>query len=327
MIIIKTFGDIVKYVRETKNMSVAKLSQLSGVSVRQIHRIESSEYLEFKSSTILLLSDVLEVDLVIYFNLFSEFNDLSEYLLYCKLQRYIKEFNISKLKTFLDDYNDTGIPDVPSKNNLLIKAIMYCKAMVITETIGDYKKAQQYYFRSLAIQEKDFCIDNLSSYIKVDFDILIIQQIAGFYIHLNKHDLALEISLKLSKYIENKYYNNKLPYSNVIKSITNSYSATLCHISECYLEQKNYNESLQYANKGITFLIDQRSSFCMEYLYFIAFECCYMLNDLDEAKIKLNKAISTCIAIDNIKFASKIKKIVNDEYPLLNNLIVISIIE
>ncbi|MFV0504514.1 MAG: helix-turn-helix domain-containing protein [Lachnospirales bacterium] len=67
----ESFGEIIKYVRTSKNMSYVKLSKFSGISIRQIQKIEKSDIVERKLYTLESLSNALGVNLVEYALVFS----------------------------------------------------------------------------------------------------------------------------------------------------------------------------------------------------------------------------------------------------------------
>lgn len=320
----ESFGEIIKYVRTSKNMSFVKLSKLSGISVRQIQRIETSDIVEGKLYTLESLSNALGVNLVEYALVFSEFTNLKEFQQYSYLRYLIEDMNIPEIKNFISNYEQTHL----IKENLTsyTQLLLYAKAIQIVESTKNYKLGLKYCFKALNVNESQFNTNKIFKYARNDICYAIISQIESYSFYLQNYELSLSISTELIGIIENRFYNTELPLTSVPYIVFRIYIISLNNKADNLFCNEKFKESLNLCLKATDVLHKSRSLFGLNYLYWLISENYYKIKDFDNSKIYLKKALSICISEDKLDYANKIKTKVLSKYPLLNNEPILSIL-
>lgn len=320
----KNFGEIIKYIRTSKNMSYIELSKISGISVRQIQRIETSDIVEGKIYTLECLSNALGVNLIEYAIVFSEFRDFKEFQDYSKLRHLIEDKDISEMKLFTASFNYHEI----RKNKLTAfsQLLLYSRAIEIVDYNKDYKLGIKYCYKALNLRKSQFRIDKINKYLTNDICYAIVAQIESYSFFLENHELSLSISSELNKIIEIRYYNDELPVTFVPYIIFRIYIISLNNQADSLFCQNRFEESLVLCHKAIKILNRRRSLYGLQYIYWLLTENYYKINNLNDAKQYLKIAVSFCISQEDLDYAKKIKDKVEDTYPLLQDELILRMV-
>ncbi len=312
-----TFGNLIHHIRKNRNLSNKQLSLISGVSERQLQRIQSSETFDGNNHTITQLSKALNVNLVEYAIIASEFNTFEEYEIYNELRNIIASNELDKLDDILINFD---IDDIDNKNfNMFSQIIYYSTAIQIVHKRKNYKKALKLCFKALNIDKNDFSTIKIKTYLFNDFSYAILAQIENYTFILNDYETAKKISSKLIDIIENIYYDTEVPTLNVPNIIFRTYIYMLNNQADSLFVEGNYAESLIICNKSINILSSNNSTVIKHLVFFLTFENYYCLNDFENAQKYLDRCIAISIAENNYDYINnKILPKVNKKYPKLN---------
>lgn len=310
------FGTLVKYVRKSRKLTMKQLSELSGISDRHILRIEQSEVVEGTFSTINALSKVLNINLVEYSTIFTEFSTLDEYETYTQFRHLIETRNYDELEITLLEFN---IDEITKLNySILTQTIYHAHAIIARIKYQDIPKSLQLCFKALNTTQDSFNILNLKKYIINDLSYAILAQIEANYFFIGNHNDSLKISNKLISLIEETYFDTNLPVVSVSTIIFRTYIAMLNNQADNLFLNGDYSDSLLLCEKARIKLNSTNSNYISNLIFFLMAENYYYLDDIATANTYLNKAIGASLAMDSITYITdKIIPKVEKLYPKL----------
>lgn len=313
---IETFGELVKYIRTVNKITTIQLAGMCNVSQRHIQRIESSDTLNVSIHTVHALSNALNVNLVEYSSILSDFTSLDEYKIYTEIRYEIENRNINNLAILLNkiDFNELN----EETFTLYTQVIYYANAMVLVHIKKDLKTALSYCYKAINTNEIKFNPDNINKYITNEISYALLGQIEYLNFSLNNTSISTKIATSLIEFIELKYYNEKIPIIAIPKIPFRTYITMLNNKADILFEKNNYLDALNLCNKAIDTLKDARSTYIKHALLFLQCKIYYQLNDIENSQKLLNKSVNLCIIDDNYSFINNtIKPKVESKYPLL----------
>ncbi len=308
----KNLGDLIKNTRLSRGMSVVRLAQLSGISRRQIHLLESSEVKDCKLNTLHLLSEALDIDLVSYAFILGMFNDFEEYSDFVSLAKFQNDGDFEEMRKFIEKSKDIDTLDV---SNRYTKQILLCKSFIEVGLKNDYISGLKYCYRILGVDRTTFRVQDIEKYVKTDIDYGTIIQISHYLCNIEKYTESYDISVEILNIIKNKYYNSDLPrYYEIPNYIIRCYGAA--HFSKAFslYYLKRYQESIDCCDQGISVMKDKMLYYTLDILYYVKFLCLNELNMHEEAVLSLNSCISLCMITGNYKNLDEIRIEVEKHY-------------
>ncbi len=310
------YGGLVKYVRKKRKLTIKQLSQLSHISERQIHRIEHSEVVEGNLNTIYSLSKVLNVNLIEYSTIFTDFSSLEEYEIYTELRYFIETKQYEKIDNILLNYSLT---DLSNKDFCTFSQILYyAYAQQVKVKEKDFNKVLNLCYLALNTNAQEFNINRLKNYATSDLSCAIIGEIEGCNFVLNNIDASRLISANLLSIIEDTYYDTNLPVVSVSNIVFRTYINMLNNQADSLFLKDDFAGSLSLCTKALDKINTVNSSYYYNYLYFLICENYYNLGDIDKATDFLNKAIGACYANNDLYYLeNEIKPKLKTQYTLL----------
>lgn len=310
----KHFGEVFKQILD-ENMSVQKLSKLTGISRTHLYRIcndesEPSLYILHK------LSKVLSVDLVEYYKIYTDFSDFNEYKKFLELRELIendREINIDTLDEFLKQIK---IDDI--KKGVYLKLVFYSMAMVSTMKYKNYNKAIKHCLIALDVKDFLFRPNNIEKYIVDDVDFSILHLLAHNFYKMRKIDTSLEIGENLINIVEKRYIKSPIVI-DLPKIVFRTYVATINNVADTLFKIEKYEESISYCNKGITFLNEENSLFALSHIYEVQAQCYCMLGLYDEAFTLYENAKCACFISRDREHLVRIEDSIRKYYPICMN--------
>lgn len=319
------FGDIVKQVRIEKNLSYVRLEKISGISKRQIQRIENSDNVEGKLNTLQALSNSLEVDLVEYAMVFSDFRDFNEYKDYIEIRKLIENRKYSELIHFLDKFQH----DCECGNYSLTfkRLLLYGRSVIELTNTKNYVKVLNYCYKALNVTAENFSVNSVKQYIFDDISFNVLSQIESCYFCLGRTEVALKLADNLLREIEFRYFNHELPKTKISNIIFRVYIALINNISYSNFLTGNYDKSLEYCNKALLVLNRYDNCYILSIIYMVMCENYYMTEQYFLAEKMLNRAIANSIAHDDFEYVQKFKSKVAKSYPKLASVKILTILD
>ncbi len=310
-------GQVVKKLRIYRKMSVKALSIKSGLSERQIYRIESGQEQTSKIITINLLSEALRFNLSDYLKIMSYFDSFDQYIEYTNLLSHINKKNLKQIRAFLNRYSTNKLPY--AHENLLYQAILYAKTMLVSENKSGNEKGLTYCYKALNMTETRFSPLNISSFITTEFSLLIFCQLENFLYRSAKYEESLLVTKKIIEYIEENYLNENFVALTLPHMVLRVYITELNNYADYLFKNNQYEESLKLAILAYNILKSYRSCFAIDLIFILLIENNYLLNDIEKANEYLKKSIMHCISHDLVSNAIYIKNKIINHYPKLIN--------
>ncbi len=310
------FGTLVKYVRKSRKLTMKQLAELSGISERQILRIEQSEVVEGTLSTVYALSKVLNINLIEYSTIFTEFKTLDEYETYTKIRYLIETRRYDELELALQDFNLDELAN--HEFSVLTQVIYYAHALITILKYQNQPRGINLCFTALNTTHENFNFINLKKYIRTDLSYAILSQIEASYFFLGNKEDSLKISTKLVSLIEETYYDTNLPVVNVSTIVFRTYITMLNNQADHLFLNGDYKNSILLCEKAVDKLVATNSIYLKHYLLFLLFENYYKLGELEKANEYFSMAIGVCLSENNFDyFEQEIKPKLKTHYPLL----------
>lgn len=319
------FGDIVKQVRKDKDLSYVKLENMSGISKRQIQRIEKSDIVEGKLNTLQALSNSLEIDLVEYAMVFTDFRDFREFKLYVRLRELIENYEYNELEQFLDKLKDTH--NQGNNSAAYNQLILYGHSILCVTLHSDYRKGLRFCYKALGVSEHDFCIQSIKKYLLNDISFNVLSQIGSYSFCLGEKDFSIQLAEKVIDQIEYKYFNSDLPKTKVSTLIFRAYIALTNNLADMKFTDKKYEESIDLCEKCIRILNRHDNHYLLYMIHMLMSESYYLLENISKSFFHLNKSVSQCIITENYNYIDKIKSKIAKSYPKLADAKILTILD
>ncbi|MFV0520159.1 MAG: helix-turn-helix domain-containing protein [Lachnospirales bacterium] len=304
------YGDILKYVRESKGISIGELEELSGISKRQIYRIENKEV--FTSIYVTsALSIALGVNLGEYLNYYHEFSSFEEYEKYVALRECVESKNRIELEKVIINISKKELEKmVFSKYKQLL---LY--AFAIHHSFNkDYCSSLKYCYIALDIKENNFNIYDCNKYVTSDISYAVLSLIEYNYFHLKKHDDAEKLSISIIGTIEHFYFNEKLVVENIPKIITRVYIIAVNNLADIYYTLGEYGRSIEQCNKILIFLKKIKIEFLKNRIYFLMFRNHFKLNNKSEYNTYLKQTICITYVENDTQFIEHMGNEINKSF-------------
>ncbi len=300
-----TFGELVKYIRTKRNLTIEQLAEISNISQRQIFRIEKSEVAEGNIHTINTLSNALNVNLLEYATIFSKFESLDDYYVFCELRHNVETKQYATLSKLLENYT---LNEVHKREfSVFTQMLYYSWSVLLIASEKNYKKALDLCFSAIKTNIKNFNPTDIQQYITSELSYSILAQITTCLFSLstleNDHTYNLETAKKLSisliKLIEHTYFDAHLPNTTTSSTISKTYITSLNNLANILFTEKDYTNSINYCTKALDNLTYTNSYYERYILFFLISENYYCLNNIHKSQEFLNKTFASSVANNN----------------------------
>lgn len=258
----KQFGDLVKQVRTNLDYSQKEISNLTGIHVDTLRRIENGMVIP-KYETLELLSIVYKTDLVDLLQLTKSDTTLST--LYAKIDSLISSNNVSGLANLKTEFEEI-VEICRNSNNLVnneelsqLELFMEAANLFYTENQDSLSKAESILTLALFSKSK-YEIDKLpdnTAFSHLEIRLLIL--LAMIKMLLEKHTESLNILISALEYLTDKVFVSSESIKMIIRIHLN--------ISYCYHMISENTSALHFANSGIVYANQNDSSFCLYALF------------------------------------------------------------
>lgn len=311
---IENFGETFKQVLVEKNITIYKLSQITGISTTHLYRIqknvnEPSFYMLSK------ISSAIAIDLQEYYKIHSNFNSLVEYESFFYLRELIEDgsfFNADKLSQVIKDIKINTL-----KEGVYKQLYYYVIALVKAKKNKKYSQSLRYCFEALGVVETLFNTEKLDKYITSEVSFCIISLIEYNYFFLGKYEVAIKVSENLIDLIEKSYLESRVLKIALPKIVFRAYITTINNIADTLFNTGEYEKATHYCEKGIGFLSKENSTYNLVYLFEILYQCNYVQGDFNVAKVYYNKAKALCLVNDDEDSLIRIEKRAKENYKIL----------
>ncbi len=304
------FGNILKQVREHKGLTIVDLQNISGVSKRQIYRIERDNIYS-TTHTIAMLSNALGVNLSDYMNVYNEFNSIVEYEEYVRIRKVIENRDEDELRAVVNKYLAMDINNIPKST---FKQVLLYAIATFYSNKEDYEQSQRYLFKALNIKEYLFEVRDVKRLVSTEFTFVVYTLIEYNYFMLNKPKKALKLAKYIIEAIEDFYFSKNLTRNTTPKIIVRSYININNNLADNFFENKDYEKSIEICNKIIEFSRNEDASFHLEFIYLLLFKNYAKLNNTEKAYFYLQKTCFCIVINENIKFKERILSSLENEY-------------
>lgn len=273
-----------------RKLTVKQLSKSSGVSVRQIHRVEAA--------------------------ISAEFNTFEDYEIFIELRSLIVSKQYDNIANIINNYNIDALYE--SEFTMFSQILYYAQAIYTEHTTNNYKYSLNLCYLALNTTKDSFNFTKFNSYLFNELCYNILAQIEGYSFYLNDHETANKISSKLIDIIEVVYYDSSIPILNIPHLIFRTYIIMLNNKADSLFLDCNYENSLDFSLKAISVLNASKSNYLSQMIYFLTCENYYNLGDIENANYFLLKSIGACLANDKLDYiTNNIKPKLETKYPLL----------
>ncbi len=299
--------------RTRENLTINELAEKSGLSPRQIQRIENSNKVEGNLHTMMSISKGLELNILEYRNIFNlDFESIEEYEDHLGIKKCINNKSWDKLKEILDKYN---IDEIDKREQCLIrKGVLYGYAAYLAKENKNINYCKSLCFKALNIGENDFNYNRISKYIYDITDLAIVMQIGLFQCKLGNRENANKIMYKLKEMLDKQHFDTNLPTLAMSFHATCIYFEISLYIAkDLYLDGK-YVESLAVCEKSLDLDKVNFINLNSQFVYFQMFESYYGLADFVNAKKYLNKTFSFCDIREAEKDLEVFRERIKDRY-------------
>ncbi|WP_350343414.1 helix-turn-helix transcriptional regulator [Proteinivorax tanatarense] len=272
------FGEKVRELREQQKLTQCEVSDLSGVNVETVKRLEQGKVTP-KLDTLESLSPILKYDLS---KLLAEFRvkDFSKYsqtkqkveLMFDRNDLDGLELEMENLQRLLDDV----------KNDFFKKEII--QLLLLAKGVLLYKKDKKYNkgLKALCDAMKVFT----PSFVLKDYKLCHYSQL--------EIRILMNIGLVLHKLKRQQKYENLMKFCFEKVDETNSMYPQICHNSAgVYRRKKDYTKALHYSQLGIDYCIETKNLQGISFLYFGKGVAQYYLG-IEDYKEAFEKAVFFC---------------------------------
>lgn len=285
----KEFGDKLKEVRLSMNLSQPDVSKRIGISIDGLRKIEKG-FVTPRFETLVKLSSLYKINLVNLMSIYSKVTTLEDY--YDKAQAFIDNADIKgleKLKGQLSLMVDSSI-----KSGLILieeqeQFSIFCDASILflQNNEESLKNASTQIITALQLTIHRFYVERLDKFIYNQFEIRFLHLLALTERRLLNYDKAINLLTHILSVT--KHNKNDL---DSIKNLNLLYFS----LSYTYFEIKDYENSLKYADIGIDFSIENRRMNELHFLYYRKGMAEYFLNS-DSYKSSLNTSVTILEAV------------------------------
>ncbi|QNO13856.1 helix-turn-helix transcriptional regulator [Alkalicella caledoniensis] len=270
------FGDKFKSIRENLKLTREMLSDLSGVHVETIRRIEKGGARIPKSETLEILSFFMKEDL----NLILFDYRIDDYSLFKSirnsLENKLNEGNFD-LSTEIIELKKMINPSINNYNQVFIKQLILLAEGIISYRKKDYNNSFEKFNMALTQNTPFFDVNDYKGYIYSPMEIRILMNLAFVLNKLGKTNLYLEI---LEFCITNQNSTDIID--------------KLCHnLSSAFLRTGEYEKALKYSKMGVEYCEEKLKVNGLHILYYGKGLAEYYLNNNEYLK-SINKAIFLC---------------------------------
>lgn len=304
---LKSFGRYIKNLRCSLAFTQEDVSNLSGVSIDTLRRIENGKVL-LRYDTLVLLSHAYKVDLLQMLKSYSNSNELFNY--YHRIDDLILEYDIQTLKSIKEDFKE--FTDSSLKQDL-IQPLIYTQFELFIEGIQYYfsnstEKAITCLEASLSTINTSLNVSNLKAYKLTAFEMRIVLLIALSFAKTNKitkSTLLLEECLIQCNFDFHASYNEKLIIAKIYMNLA---------YNEHRLDK--HRKVLHYTELGMNYCCKHHISYMMSLLLFRKGIAEINLNN-QNGLISLKRSISLLLSTNNEMLAIEYLKVLNDKYNII----------
>lgn len=196
---------------------------------------------------------------------------------------------------------------------------LYYYAIALVKAKKNKKNIQslRYCFEALGVVEILFNMEKLDKYITSEVSFCIISLIEYNYFFLGKYEVAIIVSENLIDLIEKSYLESRVLKIALPKIVFRAYITTINNIADTLFNTGEYEKATYYCEKGISFLSKENSTYNLVYLFEILYQCYYIQEDFNVAKVYYNRAKALCLVNDDTDSLTRIEKRAKENYKIL----------
>ena len=261
----KDFGNRIRNIRKGMNLSQQDVSELSGVNLDTLRKIENG-YVVPRYDTLEILSITYRTDLLEIFKNYRFTADLYE--LYNMLDRYIVDYQVDKLKDIKDKINNLDgevysmviLASEINKLELLVDAIYYFnQSEKEPQKKSLLQTAMDKLIQAIMVHNEDFKLEKVTSYKFNYFDVRILVIMAVVLRKMGKGEKSNEILLFVLEIVDKSSHAPFLEKLLVIKIIAN--------ISYNFYSVDDHENTIKYSDLGITYAQDNNLMYGLSLLF------------------------------------------------------------
>ncbi|MEX1376157.1 MAG: helix-turn-helix transcriptional regulator [Eubacteriales bacterium] len=246
----KDFGNRIRDIRKGLNLSQQDVSDLSGVNLDTLRKIENG-YVVPRYDTLEILSIAYRTDLLETFKNYRFTSDLYE--IYNMLDRYIVDYQVDKLgdiKNKIDNldgeiYSTIILASEINKLGLLVDGIYYFNKSDTDKSTNNLEKARDYLIGAICVHNEEFELEKVTTYKYNFFDVRILVILAVVLCKLGDGEISNEILCFILEIVDKSPHASFLEKLLVIKIYSN--------ISYNYYLMDDPENTLVYSEDGIKY--------------------------------------------------------------------------
>lgn len=308
----KNTGEIIKYLRKSKNLSQEQLSDLIGCTREFISQIERNKC-NLPDYLVLPLSNILTHDLTKLIKTIDEYEKLEHYILSYQLIELIEKkdnYNI-----FLLLKNEIISSEFNYGNPKVLK--LYCTALIETAINNNIEASTEICLQQLDLNNLEEIYKftpKLTNYYRYYSTILVL----GCNLHLeNKFELHRVLLARTLTFLNSTIINNVLPISSVDYFFKNFYITTLNNYSDVLFRLSQFEESFTFCEQALEFATTNNILFMLDSLLKLKIEILCNLNEIPQAKEVYLQFKYTCQLMRNNIYFEESTQIFKWKYPML----------
>ncbi|MFV0504883.1 MAG: helix-turn-helix transcriptional regulator [Lachnospirales bacterium] len=303
----KTFGDLLKHLRNKHKITQSYIAKLTGYSADTIRGIENNRSTP-SVSLVNNLSHIFNMDLNKYFYIYEHNIPTGEQNAFIEFRSAIEELDKKKLIELIKRHEN----NLYFQSNDGLQLIYYAKAVCEYPT----NKEASIRYTNLALSVSDISMENLD--LENQIYTITVYSILNFIIilHLDETKLSFAENLALTLYenLNNNFFSDLTTTYLNFSETTRLYIVLLNNLSDIELRKNNVDAALNYINKSINICIYNYKPYLLHKLYFTKFECLYQGEYFKDA-IFVFEQILMFSSVVNPKVTSKYFNELYDQFP------------
>ncbi len=308
----KNIGEIIRFLRKSKNLSQEQLSDLIGCTREFISQLERGKC-NVPDYLVLPLSNFLNYDIPSLIKNIDKYNNFNHYVLSCRLINCIDSKNNIEINELLQ--NDIIINEFNYGYPLILKR--YCVSLVELHINNDSNA-------SIAVCLKQLDIENINEV--NEFSPKISQEdryystilVLGVNLHLiGEEELHKTLLKNTLFFLEENIFNNVLPSSSINYFFKKFYIIILNNYSDILFNLNDWDLALSLCEKARLFAINNNILFLVELLLKLKIEILCSQDNYAFAKETYQEFKYICRFINKIEYYDASTELFKTKYPNL----------
>lgn len=308
----KNIGEIIRFLRKSKNLSQENLSDLVGCSREFISQVERNKC-NLPDYLLLPLSNFLTFDIPRLIKNIDKYNNFEHYILSCELIDLIEKNDNYGISTLLN--NKIIINEFNYGYTNILK--IYCMALVEKHINNNLNLSTKLCLQQLKISDIsniDEFIPKLSQEDRYYSTILVLGanlHIIGDFKH---HKILLNNTID---FLEQNIFNDLLPNSTISYYFKKFYIICLNNYADVHFTLNDLNNALIYCDKAIYISTKNNILFMLHLILKLKIEILYLLDKVDEAKEIYTDFKSICRLMQQLTYFESSSEKFKIQYPRL----------